>query len=78
AKHDNLLEETTVVSAIRDYPDPIVVGFALARYLGIVYYMVSACIPSLLEGSLHYSTYVAMLVTMVASLCYFATAPLWG
>ncbi|MDE5037881.1 MFS transporter, partial [Francisella tularensis] len=33
--------------------------------------------PSLLVGSFHYSTNVAMLVTMVASICYFATAPLW-
>ncbi|APC95144.1 MFS transporter [Francisella tularensis] len=78
AKHDNLLEDTPVVSAIREYPYQIFVVFALAGYLGIVYYMVSAFIPSLLEGSLHYSTNVAMLVTMVASICYFATAPLWG
>ncbi|OIN84462.1 MFS transporter [Francisella sp. TX07-6608] len=78
AKHDNLLEDTTVVSAIREYPYQIFVVFALAGYLGIVYYMVSAFIPSLLEGSLHYSTNVAMLVTMVASICYFATAPSWG
>ncbi|APC91399.1 MULTISPECIES: MFS transporter [Francisella] len=78
AKQDNLLEDTPVVSAIREYPYQIFVVFALAGYLGIVYYMVSAFIPSLLEGSLHYSTNVAMLVTMVASICYFATAPLWG
>ncbi|APD50398.1 MFS transporter [Francisella hispaniensis] len=78
AKHDNLLEDTPVVSAIREYPYQIFVVFALAGYLGIVYYMVSAFIPSLLEGLLHYSTNVAMLVTMVASICYFATAPLWG
>ncbi|MBD1311078.1 hypothetical protein IDZ80_09605, partial [Francisella tularensis subsp. holarctica] len=42
-----------MVSAIREYPYQIFVVFALAGYLGIVYYMVSAFIPSLLEGSLH-------------------------
>ena len=78
AKADGALSETPVVSAIKEYPYQIFIVFALAGYLGIVYYMVSAFIPSLLEGSLHYTTNLAMLVTMIASVCYFVTAPLWG
>ncbi|GAB4223432.1 MAG: MFS transporter [Francisella sp.] len=78
AKNDNVIEDLPVVSAIKNYFYQIFVVFALAGYLGIVYYMLSAFIPSLLEGTLHYSTNTAMLVTMIASICYFATAPLWG
>lgn len=78
AKEDGVLDDVPVVSAIREYPYQIFVVFALAGYLGIVYYMLSAFIPSMLEGGLHYSTNLAMLVTMIASVCYFATAPLWG
>lgn len=78
AKEDGMLDDTPVVSAVKECPYEIFVVFALAGYLGIVYYMVSAFIPSLLEGTLHYSTNIAMLVTMIASVCYFATAPIWG
>lgn len=79
AKEDGVLADAPVVSAIKEYPYQIFVVFALAGYLGIVYYMLAAFIPSLLEGEkLHYTTNMAMLVTMIASICYFATAPLWG
>ncbi|AIT08912.1 major facilitator transporter [Candidatus Francisella endociliophora] len=79
AKEDGVLEDAPVISAIREYPYQIFVVFALAGYLGIVYYMLAAFIPSLLEGEkLHYTTNMAMLVTMIASICYFATAPIWG
>lgn len=78
AKADGALDDSPVVSAIREYPYQIFVVFALAGYLGIVYYMLSAFIPSMLEGDLHYSTNLAMLVTMIASIFYFVTAPLWG
>lgn len=78
AKEDGVLEDAPVISAIREYPYQIFVVFALAGYLGIVYYMVAAFIPSLLESGLHYTTNMAMLVTMIASICYFSTAPLWG
>ncbi|QIW10412.1 MFS transporter [Francisella sp. LA112445] len=78
AKEDGALDDTPVVSAIKEYPYQILIVFALAGYLGIVYYMVAAFIPSILEGTLHYSTKTAMFVTMIASICYFATAPFWG
>lgn len=78
AKEDGALDDTPVVSAIKEYPYQIFVVFALAGYLGIVYYMLSAFIPSMLEGGLDYSTNMAMLMTMIASICYFSTAPLWG
>ncbi|ASG67678.1 MFS transporter [Francisella halioticida] len=78
AKEDGVLDDTPVVSAIKEYPYQILIVFALAGYLGIVYYMVAAFIPSILEGTLNYSTNTAMFVTMIASICYFATAPLWG
>lgn len=78
AKEDGALDDTPVVSAIKEYPYQIFVVFALAGYLGIVYYMLSAFIPSMLEGDLHYPTNLAMLVTMIASICYFSTAPIWG
>ena len=78
AKEDGMLTKTPAVSVVKEYPYEIFVVFALAGYLGIVYYMVSAFIPSLLEGRLHYGANLAMLVTMIASICYFVTAPLWG
>lgn len=78
AKEDGALADTPVVSAIKEYPYQIFVVFALAGYLGIVYYMLSAFIPSMLEGTLNYTTNMAMLVTMIASICYFVTAPIWG
>ncbi|QIV96122.1 MHS family proline/betaine transporter-like MFS transporter [Allofrancisella inopinata] len=78
AKEDNVLEDTPVISALKEYPYQISIVFALAGYLGIVYYMVAAFIPSFLESTLHYTTDAAMLVTMIASFMYFFTAPLWG
>ena len=78
AQEDDFIEEAPVVSAIKEYPYEIFIVFALAGYLGIVYYMVSAFIPSLLSTGLRYSTNVAMLITMIASVSYFLTAPLWG
>ncbi|MFC4892705.1 MFS transporter [Pseudofrancisella aestuarii] len=78
AKEDHVLESAPVISAIKEYPYQIFIVFALAGYLGIVYYMISAFVPSFLEHNLHYDTHEAMLVVMIASFAYFSTAPIWG
>jgi MHS family proline/betaine transporter-like MFS transporter len=78
AQKDGFVEKAPVVSVLKEYPYQVFIVFALAGYLGIVYYMVSAFIPTLLSEYLNYSTNLAILITMIASICYFATAPLWG
>ncbi|MBK2267508.1 MFS transporter [Francisella philomiragia] len=78
SKEDGMLDDTPVVSAVKEYPYQIFIVFALAGYLGIVYYMVSGFIPTFLKSDLGYSVHTAMLMSMVAAFFYFATAPIWG
>jgi len=78
AKDDNVLESTPIISAFREYPYQIFIVFALAGYLGIVYYMGAAFLPTYLNTELHFSVEHAMFITMFSALVYAFTAPFWG
>jgi MHS family proline/betaine transporter-like MFS transporter len=78
AKEAGTLSDAPVISAVKEYPYQIFIVFALAGYLGIVYYMVAGFVPTFLEKTLGYHADKAMLITMVSALFYFVTAPLWG
>lgn len=72
------LAKLPLVEAFKNHPWVIGLVLLLTGYLGVAYYMAATYIPNLMTDLLHYNHHTAVTATLIASIIYAYTAPIWA
>lgn len=72
------LAKLPLVEAFKNHPWVIGLVLLLTGYLGVAYYMAATYIPNLMTDMLNFTHHTAVTATLIASIVYAYTAPLWA
>lgn len=72
------LAKLPLFEALKNHPWVIGLVLLLTGYLGVAYYMAATYIPNLMTDLLNYTHHTAVTATLIASIIYAYTSPLWA